>query len=232
MFIVLEGPDGSGKTTQIKNLKESLEFLGYKVVTTREPGGTDFAEEVRETIFRYDKIDAQTEVLLFNAARRHHIQNVIEPLTSGFDTIVICDRFLGSTYAYQLASLALHTGSIDNRRINTMANLILNAHRDFSYDLMPEHWVYLSITPEQAAQRFGKRGAEEDTKFEALGLRFQHLVCEFYSRFFNQIELEYSPKDSKVNLISCFDDQRAKSADEITNEIITSLNLEPKGRLS
>lgn len=106
MFIVFEGGDGSGKTTQSKALAERLRndpsLQGREVVHTREPGGTPGAEEIRALLLSgsSDKWSPETEILLFNAARLDHVQKVIKPaLDRG--AIVICDRFVGSTVAYQ-----------------------------------------------------------------------------------------------------------------------------------
>ena len=106
MFIVFEGGDGSGKTTQSRELAERLSkdpaLQGREIIHTREPGGTPGAEEVRSLLLSGDasKWSPETEILLFNAARRDHVEKVIRPaLERG--AIVICDRFVGSTIAYQ-----------------------------------------------------------------------------------------------------------------------------------
>lgn len=104
MFIVFEGGDGSGKSTQSKILVESLKakYPDRDVIWTREPGGTPGAEEIRALLLGGDKDrwSPDTEILLFNAARRDHVEKVIQPaLDAG--KIVICDRYVGSTIAYQ-----------------------------------------------------------------------------------------------------------------------------------
>lgn len=104
MFIVFEGGDGSGKSTQskllVKNLKEA--YPDREIVWTREPGGTTGAEEIRGLLMSGDakKWSAETELLLFNAARRDHVEKVIQPAIDR-GAIIICDRFVGSTIAYQ-----------------------------------------------------------------------------------------------------------------------------------
>ena len=100
-FITVEGSDGSGKTTFINFLTQYLKDKGYKVITTREPGGTEFSEKVRELLFdKTYEIDAKTESLLFCASRRDHIVKKILPhVNDGY--IVICDRFVDSSIAYQ-----------------------------------------------------------------------------------------------------------------------------------
>jgi len=102
MFITLEGPDGSGKSTQIQPLAEFLRQQGYTVFTTREPGGTTIGDQVRDTLMRLDnqKMHPRTETLLFCAARAQLVEEEIRPrLIRG--EIVISDRYADSTLAYQ-----------------------------------------------------------------------------------------------------------------------------------
>ncbi|MBE6404239.1 MAG: dTMP kinase [Lentisphaeria bacterium] len=109
LFITFEGPEGAGKSTQIKLLKEYLESLGRQVLVTREPGGTPLAEDFRNIVKHYqgeEPLFPATELLLFEAARTQHTNYVIAPaLKSG--TIVLCDRFADSTEAYQGAGRSL-----------------------------------------------------------------------------------------------------------------------------
>lgn len=103
IFITFEGPEGAGKTTLIRLVRESLETLGYtKITVTREPGGSKIAEEIRQVILNVDNndMDKRTEALLFAAARRQHLVEVVNPaLEAGH--IVLCDRFVDSSLAYQ-----------------------------------------------------------------------------------------------------------------------------------
>ncbi len=109
LFITFEGPEGAGKSTQIKLLKEYLESLGRTVLITREPGGTPLAEDFRNIVKHYqgeEPLYPATELLLFEAARAQHTRYVIAPaLAAG--TIVLCDRFADSTEAYQGAGRSL-----------------------------------------------------------------------------------------------------------------------------
>ncbi|WP_066634229.1 dTMP kinase [Desulfolucanica intricata] len=102
LFIVFEGIDGSGKTTQINLLKDNLFNLGYQVVLTREPGGTRISELIRDVLLNPDNKDlyAGAEALLYAAARSQHIEEKIKPALS-MGKIVLCDRFTDSTLAYQ-----------------------------------------------------------------------------------------------------------------------------------
>jgi len=102
MFITFEGPEGGGKSTQIKMLAEWLRSKGKQVVMTREPGGTPIAEQIRGVIIDVNNtaMVSRTEILLYSAARAQHVEELIRPsLADG--KIVLCDRYVDSTYAYQ-----------------------------------------------------------------------------------------------------------------------------------
>lgn len=101
-FVTFEGIDGSGKSTQARLLAEHLQGTGHEVILTREPGGSEGAEEIRKLVLEgdADRWSAETELLLFTAARRDHLERLIEPaLAAG--KVVICDRFADSTRMYQ-----------------------------------------------------------------------------------------------------------------------------------
>ncbi|MCI5042431.1 MAG: dTMP kinase, partial [Donghicola eburneus] len=102
LFVTFEGIDGSGKSTQARLLAEALQAEGQEVILTREPGGSAGAEEIRALVLQGDKDrwSAETELLLFTAARRDHLERVINPATERGAT-VICDRFADSTRMYQ-----------------------------------------------------------------------------------------------------------------------------------
>ena len=102
MFITLEGPEGSGESTQIKRLAERLQALGYPVITTREPGGTPIGDQIRQVLVRMEnqELHPRTEILLFLAARAQLVEQVVKPaLRDG--KIILCDRYGDSTLAYQ-----------------------------------------------------------------------------------------------------------------------------------
>ena len=103
-FITIEGPDGSGKTTQVKRLAERLRASGRPVVVTREPGGTRLGEQLREILLArhggVEPTDALTDAFLFEAARRHLVRQVIRPALED-EAIVVCGRYSDSTFAYQ-----------------------------------------------------------------------------------------------------------------------------------
>lgn len=102
MFISLEGPEGSGKSSQLPALAEYIESLGFSVVKTREPGGTKIGDQIREVLVRMDNenLHPRTEILLFLAARAQLVEELIKPsLAEG--KVILCDRFGDSTLAYQ-----------------------------------------------------------------------------------------------------------------------------------
>jgi dTMP kinase len=122
-FITFEGPEGSGKTTQAGRLAETLRSRGIAVVTTREPGGTVLGERIRDLLLDPDtEIDALADALLFNAARRQLVAEVIEPaLASG--TSVVCARFADSTKAYQGYGGGLPLGELDRLEVAATGGL-------------------------------------------------------------------------------------------------------------
>ena len=131
-FITFEGVDGAGKTTQVHRLEKAL---GKNVVVTREPGGTIISERIREIFLNSDGMTAQTELLLIAAARAQHVEEVIRPALEA-NQIVICDRFIDATVAYQG-----YRGGIDLElihRLNQTATGGLKPDLTFVLDLPPE----------------------------------------------------------------------------------------------
>lgn len=142
IFITVEGPEGSGKTTAISTVEKKLIDEGFDVITTREPGGIDIAEKIRSVILDKEniKMDAKCEALLYAAARRQHlVEKVLPALENG--CIVLCDRFIDSSLAYQGSGRSL---GIDN---------ILKIN-DFAIDgLLPNKTVFFDINPEEGLKR-------------------------------------------------------------------------------
>ena len=167
-FIVLEGGDGSGKTTLAQTLAAALAADGQSVVATREPGGTPAGQALRALLLAADgpAFEPETELLLMTAARVQHVRQVIAPaLARG--AIVVCDRFVGSTLAYQGSGAGLDTARI------------LALHRDFADDLWPDVTLLLDLPPELALARSRARlaaSAANEGRFEARGLSFHARV--------------------------------------------------------
>jgi len=145
-FITFEGPDGSGKTTVSSYVVKTLIELGYDVVHTREPGGVDIAEQIRHVILdpKNTKMDVKTEVLLYAASRRQHLIEKILPALEA-DKIVICDRFVDSSLAYQ--GVARGVGFDEVYTVNRFA---IDDH-------LPELTIYLDLSAQTGLDRIAKR---------------------------------------------------------------------------
>jgi dTMP kinase len=134
LFITFEGPDGSGKTSQMQRLGERLKSGGMEVVMTREPGGTSIGDRVRELVLspEYDSMADETEVLLYASSRAQHVQEVIIPsLRRG--AIVICDRFIDASIAYQGYGLGQQPEQVAS--INRYASMGLQPRRTYMLDV-------------------------------------------------------------------------------------------------
>ncbi|ASP27783.1 thymidylate kinase [Spiroplasma corruscae] len=167
LFISLEGIDGSGKTTISKMIKDNLSQKGYKVLLTREPGGEIFAEDIRQMILdKKNIITPWTETLLYIAARKQHLDKVVIPaLKSG--TIVICDRFMDSTSAYQG-----YARNIGMTEIDEVQNIVLGSTK-------PDLTIFFDITPNEAHIRLLKRKRKPD-RLESENALFHEAVYEGY----------------------------------------------------
>jgi dTMP kinase len=163
MFISFEGVDGSGKTTQVALLADSLREEGRDVVATREPGGTPAGERIRELLLEGGEIAPWTEAALFAAARAQLVDEVIRPaLASGAD--VICDRYIDSSLAYQGIGRGLGVERV--LELNLLA----------TSGLLPDRTFFLAIPPEDTA---GRKDAEPD-RIEREGDEFAAIVDQGY----------------------------------------------------
>ena len=159
-FISFEGIDGSGKSTQIKLLADHLHSQGRKVIATREPGGSTGAEEIRALVLQgeIDRWSAETELLLFTAARRDHLERTIRPaLAAG--KIVLCDRFADSTRMYQ----GLSRGDL-RQTVDQLHSLMIGTEPDLT--------VLLDINPALGLTRAKSRHGTEE-RFEDFGESLQ-----------------------------------------------------------
>ncbi len=171
MFITLEGPDGSGKTSQVAPLAAFLASLGYEVVTTREPGGTSISNQVRDIVLtRMDNVEMhpRTEILLFCAARAQLVEEFIRPqLAAG--KIVICDRYADSTLAYQGFGHGVDIGILKNLLAFATGNL------------WPDLTLLLDVEAEIGLRRRQKDG-EEWNRLDAYAVKFHQQVQQGYHR--------------------------------------------------
>lgn len=177
-FITFEGIDGSGKSTQARMLADHLRDEGHDVILTREPGGSPGAEEIRALVLQGDpdRWSAETELLLFTAARRDHMERLIRPAIDA-GQIVICDRFADSTRMYQ----GLSRGDLRSK---------VDALHDLMIGREPDLTILIDMDPgEGLARAKGRQGTEE--RFEDFGADLQKkmragfltLATEFASRF-------------------------------------------------
>ena len=169
MFITLEGPEGSGKTTAVEAAVKALEEKGYQIVRTREPGGTPIAEEIRNVILdkKNTNMDPRTEALLYAASRRQHLVEKVWPaLEEG--KIVICDRYLDSSLAYQGGARGL---GVDN---------ILNVNLFATENTYPDLTLLFDITPEEGLKRISANANREVNRLDLEKLDFHHKVRDTF----------------------------------------------------
>ncbi len=198
MFVSFEGIDGSGKSTQARLLAETLRARGRDVIATREPGGSPGAEEIRRLLVEGggERWSPETELLLFTAARRDHLERLIRPALNAGRT-VITDRFADSTRVYQGAARAAQRAVVD--KLHAMM-----------IGIEPDLTFVIDIDPAIALARGNARGGAED-RFESLGLAFQQKLRDG----FRALAAEYP---ARVRLID-----GAGSADEVAARVLAAL---------
>lgn len=196
-FITLEGPEGAGKTTIINMLVEYFSKSGEKVLSTREPGGIYIAEEIRQIILNpaHTEMDGKTEALLYAAARRQHlVEKVIPALEKGY--IVLCDRFIDSSLAYQGYARGL---GIDNVwKINEFA----------IGGLMPNVTIYFDIDPKIGLERINKTDEREINRLDLEKLDFHKRVQEGYYQIIEKFPNRIYKVDASQSLEQVFEDAK------------------------
>ena len=209
-FISFEGIDGSGKSTQAKVLATTLEELGHDIVLTREPGGSIGAEEIRSLVLQGDpdRWSAESEILLFTAARRDHLEKTILPaLDAG--KIVICDRFTDSTHVYQG-----YVGGVDNALLDGLDQLSCQG-------LVPDLTLLLDMDSNAGLARTIQRG-DAESRFESKGAAFHQKVRQGF--------VERAEKDpDRIAKIDA-----ARPADAVTKDVIAAVRalLVAKGMIA
>ena len=169
MFITMEGPEGAGKTTILQLLGEALQKEGYAVLLTREPGGIPISEQIRKVILNKENtaMDSRTEALLYTAARRQHlVEKIIPALEQGM--IVLCDRFIDSSLAYQG-----HARGVDMDEIYSINKFAIG-------DFMPDVTVYFDIDPVEGLKRISLNQDREVNRLDLEELHFHEKVREGY----------------------------------------------------
>ncbi|MTI65961.1 MAG: dTMP kinase [Firmicutes bacterium] len=205
LFITIEGPDGAGKSTQIKLLEKYLNELGYRIVITREPGGTKISEDIRDIILDNENVEMsyETEALLYAASRAQHVHERILPaLKEG--KIVICDRFIHSSLVYQ--GVARGLGIKEVRDINEFA----------IKGVKPDVTLFFDIPPEKALKR--KIASDKADRLENEDISFHKKVYKAY------LELK-KLYPTEIEMIDA-----TKSIEEISKEIERVIKKVIKGR--
>lgn len=191
MFITFEGPEGAGKTTIISMLAEQLE----NSLLTREPGGIDIAEQIRRVILAKENtaMDARTEALLYAAARRQHLVEKVKPaLEKG--KIVLCDRFVDSSLAYQGYARGL---GVDE---------VLGINQFAIEQLMPALTIYFDIEPELGFSRIRKNNEREVNRLDLETLEFHQKVRKGYLLLLERFPERIVKIDASRSIEEVFDD--------------------------
>ena len=192
-FITLEGPDGSGKTTVADAVVEKLNKQGIEVVHTREPGGIDIAEQIRNVILdpKNTAMDAKTEALLYAASRRQHLVEKVFPAVKA-GKIVICERFVDSSLAYQ--GYARSIGIDEVLSINLFA--IDNTFPDLT--------IYLDVDEQTGLNRLSNRSFK--VRLDQESIEFHHRVNEGYKEVLKRYKDRISVVDASQELDKVVDD--------------------------
>jgi len=189
MFITLEGPEGSGKTSAAKLIVSELEKRGYQVLFTREPGGTPIAEQIRNVILdkANTRLDARAEALLYAASRRQHlVEKVLPALKEG--KIVICDRYIDSSLAYQ--------GGARGLGIEEVLNINLFA----TENKFPDLTLLFDIDPVLGLERIAKNKNREVNRLDLEKLDFHNKVRETFLLLSKTYASRYIVIDASQNM--------------------------------
>lgn len=201
-FITLEGPDGSGKTTVALEVSKKLKELGYEIVHTREPGGIDIAEQIRNVILdpKNTAMDPKTEALLYAASRRQHlVERVIPALNEG--KIVLCERFVDSSLAYQ--GYGRQLGFDEVLSINNFA----------IEGFFPDITIFLAIDENKGLERIKDRDFKDRLDVESI--EFHHRVNEGYKKTIEHFKDRVVVVNADQELNKVIDDVMKKIMDVI-----------------
>ncbi|PHD77974.1 dTMP kinase [Bacillus sp. AFS043905] len=198
IFITMEGPEGAGKTTITQMLGKALQQEGYQVLLTREPGGVPISEQIREVILNKDNtaMDSRTEALLYAAARRQHLVEVVMPeLERG--GIVLCDRFIDSSLAYQG-----HARGLDIEEVYNINKFAIG-------DMMPDATLFFDIDPEEGLRRIQSNGEREVNRLDLEALDFHKKVCEGYQFIINRWKERFIIVNAGRSIDEVFEETKA-----------------------
>lgn len=207
-WISIEGVDGAGKSSHVDGIIHFLKAQGFEVVSTREPGGTDLGERLRDEILN-TPMSLQTEILLAFAVRAEHLEKVVVPALSE-GKAVVCDRFTDSTYAYQGAG----SGGVMSH-IETLENMV---HPNLNPDLT----LLFDLPPEESLKRLGGTGKTPD-KFESKGK-------DYFEKVRNEYLARAQKDPSRIKVVSSLPalPEVKKSVQEALEEFISSWHQKPR----
>jgi dTMP kinase len=207
-FITIEGPEGAGKTTVMSDVVAQLTAEGYEIVSTREPGGIRISENIREVILNntYTEMDGRTEALLYAAARRQHLVEKIAPALKD-NKIVICDRFIDASLAYQGFARGL---GIDE---------VLSINEFAIGKLMPDLTLLFDLEPSIGLNRIAKHDDREKNRLDVESLAFHESVREGYQ----EVVKRYP---HRIHVIDA-----SKSQEEVTKNVLEVLRKSLESRM-
>lgn len=197
LYVAVDGPDGSGKSSQARWLYEQLDAQGDDVLLVREPGDTDLGDRLREMLLATEvELSAYGEALLFLAARAELVRRVVAPALVDGKT-VISDRCFASTLVYQHLALTVEAGSVED--VPSM-DLLLQATREAHAPAMPAVVFALDVTAKTARARRSRRKNAADDRFETRDHDFQERVCEGFRSLATRDDVAglFAPTDIEV----------------------------------
>ncbi|MBM7573126.1 dTMP kinase [Aquibacillus albus] len=188
-FITFEGGEGAGKTSILQAISDKLSNQGFEVIATREPGGIEIAEKIRQIILdrSHTKMDPRTEALLYAAARRQHlVEKVLPALDQG--KVVLCDRFIDSSLAYQ--GYARELGIDEIYHVNEFA----------IEGCMPDITLFFDIIPEEGLNRITANKEREQNRLDLEKLHFHEKVYEAYQLLLDKFPERIYKIDASLSL--------------------------------
>ncbi|MBS5115697.1 MAG: dTMP kinase [Erysipelotrichaceae bacterium] len=200
LFITLEGPEGSGKTTIASLVEKKLKERGLNVVMTREPGGIEISEQIRKIILDPNNtaMDSKTEALLYAAARRQHLVEKVIPALKQ-EAIVICDRFIDSSLVYQGIGRGLGIDKVYDMNLFAIE------------DIMPDFTLFFDIDPKLGLERIHKDQQREINRLDMEDLNFHQKVYQGYK----EVVSRYPERIIEIDA--------SKSIEEVFNSVMNIL---------